>query len=63
MTKRKDSQIRTLKRQLRKALIRGWLWRSRAIDLEVDLEIAMSELDFADQFQSHQMRRAMGVLH
>lgn len=63
MTTRKDAQIRSLKRQLRKAIIRGWGWRDRAIGLEVDLDLAQSELEFSEDFRAHQVRRGMGWVH
>jgi hypothetical protein len=61
MTKRKDTQIRTLKRQLRKAFLREWLWR--AVTAQIDLELAADDLDFVDEIRAHQFQRDMGRLH
>jgi hypothetical protein len=63
MTKRKDAQIRTLKRQLRKAFLREWLWRDRAVTAQIDLELAADDLDFVDEIRAHQFQRDMGRLH
>ena len=57
MTTRKDAQIRSLKRQLRKALTREWGWRDRAVAAELNLDIAEDQLNDLGYFKHQEIER------